>query len=113
MYTIHIVSAVVSLAAFVASNYIWKGQTAEDYIKACHMTSFASEIGHVVSDYKNKFVNKTYTDADIDSFKTLYSAYIMALKASANLSYAAAKTKQQKNAIYPFCNIMGNNHDLY
>ena len=103
------VSAVVSLAAFVASNYIWKGQTAEDYIKACHMTSFASEIGHVVSDYKNKFVNKTYTDVDIDSFKTLYSAYIMALKASANLSYAAAKTKQQKNAIYPFCNIMGNN----
>lgn len=60
------------------------------------MTSFASEIGHVVSDYKNKFVNKTYTDADIDSFKTLYSAYIMALKASANLSYAAAKSKQQK-----------------
>ena len=109
------VSAVVSLAAFVASNYIWKGQTAEDYIKACHMTSFASEIGHVVSDYKNKFVNKTYTDADIDSFKTLYSAYIMALKASANLSYAAAKTKQQKNAIYPFCNIMGNNltYDKY
>ena len=103
------VSAVVSLAAFVASNYIWKGQTAEDYIKACHMTSFASEIGHVVSDYKNKFVNKTYTDADIDSFKTLYSAYIMALKASANLSYAAAKSKQQKNAIYPFCTIMGNN----
>lgn len=109
------VSAVVSLAAFVASNYIWKGQTAEDYIKACHMTSFASEIGHVVSDYKNKFVNKTYTDADIDSFKTLYSAYIMALKASANLSYAAAKSKQQKNAIYPFCTIMGNNltYDKY
>ena len=109
------VSAVVSLAAFVASNYIWKGQTAEDYIKACHMTSFASEIGHVVSDYKNKFVNKTYTDADIEAFKTLYSAYIMALKASANLSYAAAKTKQQKNAIYPFCTIMGNNltYDKY
>ena len=109
------VSAVVSLAAFVASNYIWKGQTAEDYIKACHMTSFASEIGHVVSDYKNKFVNKTYTGADIDAFKTLYSAYIMALKASANLSYAAAKSKQQKNAIYPFCTIMGNNltYDKY
>lgn len=109
------VSAVVSLAAFVASNYIWKGQTAEDYIKACHMTSFASEIGHVVSDYKNKFVNKTYTGTDIDAFKTLYSAYIMALKASANLSYAAAKSKQQKNAIYPFCTIMGNNltYDKY
>ncbi len=104
-----VVNAVVGLAAYVLANYVYEGKTATEYIQGVHLATFADDLSNSLSKLKQKFINKKGTQEDIDTFKVLFSAYVMAMKAAAQAGYNFS-TGLYKSGCYPWINIMGNTY---
>ena len=75
----------------VFADYIYVNAKAEDLTQAIMQTSFVSSIDICLSQYRLKFLQGTGTAEDIETYKSLYGAYLAAHKATLNTCYDIAK----------------------
>ncbi len=105
-----VITKLIDISSFALSNYVFKNQSATDYIKLGNLSMFAFTLENALSELKLKFKNENGKDEDINKFKILYSAYIQAMKSALNIAYDFETDELRKSNCYGLKNSLSNNY---
>lgn len=88
--------ALTQVAVKLIANALYTDAKADDIIQATYAVSFADALAICVLNYRNKFLSKTGTSADIMSYEKLYRTWLSAEDTALDICYGICKKKDLK-----------------